>query len=46
MVDYCVCVCREGLVFYSRLHENVSKLMKKVFDITGTRSRERENARR
>ena len=38
--------CREGLGFYSRLHDNVSKLRKRVFDVTGTRSREREAATR
>ena len=39
-------ICREGLVFYSRVHDNVSKLRKRVFEVTGTRSRERENLER
>ena len=38
--------CREGLDFYSRVHENVSKLRKRVVEVMGTRSRERENVER
>ena len=37
---------REGSGFYSRIHDNVSKLRKRVFEVLGTRSRERENVER
>lgn len=39
-------ICREGLGFYSRIHENVSKLRKRVLEVMGTRSKERENVER
>ena len=38
--------CREGIGFYSRIHDNVSKLRKRVVDVTETRSRERKSTER
>lgn len=36
----------EGLTFYTRLHDNVSKLRKRVLEVVATRSRERETVQR
>ena len=42
----CLCIHSEGLAFYVRLHDNVSKLLKRVAEVVATRSRERENSMR
>ena len=44
--DVMILIFSEGLTFYTRLHDNISKLRKRVLEVVATRSREREAVQR